>query len=261
MTHPSRHRRSSKLRSWYVWHRWLGVCASLLVLVLAVTGILLNHTEALRLDARQVHSEALLTWYGIDGPAHLTSYAVGPKRLTQGGQRWFLDAKPLPGEFPPLRGAVRLQSLLVAATSDALWLLTEQGEVVERMDNRAGIPAGIRRIGTDADGHLLIDTDGGYWRGDRDLVQWQPVEQPAQVRWAAPEPVPDALRQEILQFYRGAGLPLERVLLDLHSGRIFGGWGVFLMDAAAVVLVMLACSGVWLWWRGRSRRRRQRSAP
>ena len=256
MTHPSRHRRSSKLRSWYVWHRWLGVFASVLVLVLAVTGILLNHTEALRLDARQIRFEALLTWYGIDGPAHLTSYAVGRTRLTQGGPRWFLDAKPLPDEFPPLRGAVRLHSLLVAATPDALWLLTEQGDLVERMDNRAGVPADIRRIGTDADGRLLIDAAGGYWRGDRDLVQWQPVEQPPRARWATQEPVSDALRQQILQSYRGAGLPLERVLLDLHSGRIFGSWGVFLMDAAAMALVMLACSGVWLWWRGRSRRRR-----
>ena len=257
MTHPSRHRRRTKLRSWYVWHRWLGVCASLLVLVLAVTGILLNHTETLRLDSRQVRSEALLTWYGIDGPGRLTSYASGPVRLTHGGERWFLGAKPLPGEFPPLRGAVLLQSLLVAATPDALWLLTEQGGVVERMDNRAGIPADIRRIGTDADGRVLIDAASGYLRGDQSLLQWQPVKQPAQVRWSAPEPVPDPLRQQILQTYRGVGLPLERVMLDLHSGRIFGSRGVYLMDAAAVVLVLLACSGVWLWWRGRSRRRRQ----
>ena len=45
------------------------------------------------------------------------------------------------------------------------------------------------------------------------------------------------------------------MLLDLHSGRIFGEYGVYLMDAAAVALLWLSGSGLWVWWQ---RRRKQK---
>ncbi len=41
-------------------------------------------------------------------------------------------------------------------------------------------------------------------------------------------------------------------MLDLHNGRIFGGFGVFLIDAAAVLFLILAVTGVWMWARSRS---------
>ncbi|MDP3677938.1 MAG: hypothetical protein Q8R23_02450, partial [Methylotenera sp.] len=44
-------------------------------------------------------------------------------------------------------------------------------------------------------------------------------------------------------------LPLERIVLDLHSGRIFGRYGPLLMDVAALVLIVLSFSGVWIYLR------------
>ncbi len=258
MTHPSRHRRRSKLRSWYVWHRWLGVSAALLVTLLALTGIALNHTEALRLDERTVHAEPILAWYGIEPPGPLVSYEVGGQRLTQAGAHWYLQTEPLAGEFAPLRGAVSMQPLLAAASSDAVWLLTEQGEVVERMAAEAGVPEGVRRLGRHADGHLVLDAASGYFRSDSEIAHWQKSHtEPATVRWSAPTPVPQSLRTSILHRHRGAGLSLERVLLDLHSGRLLGNGGVYVMDAAAIVMLVLAGSGTWLWLGGLLRRRRR----
>ena len=256
MTHPSRHRRRSKLRSWYVWHRWLGVSAAVLVVILAVTGIALNHTEALQLDQRAVRSEALLGWYGIDTTASLVSYDLDTRHLTQADAHWYLDTTPLPGEHPPLRGAVALPGMFAAASVDAVWLLTERGELVERMGAGAGVPAGIRRLGIDADGRLVVEAAEGTYRSDEQLMQWQPAATAANVDWARPAELPPSLRDVIVEQHRGAGLSLERVLLDLHSGRLFGRLGVYVMDAAALVLLLLAGSGTWLWLRGLLRRRR-----
>ncbi len=255
MTHPSRHRRRTKLQSWYVWHRWIGVSSALLVLVLAVTGVLLNHTDTLDLDKRQVRTEALLAWYGIDTPNRLPSFDLHGARLTQVGERWFLGDQALAGEFPALRGALDIHGLVIAASADTLWLFDAHGELVERMDQRAGVPKGIHRIGIDAQDRVMIEARSGYYRGDSDLVRWERAAAPARAQWAGPTQLPAPLRERILHRYRGTGLSVERVLLDLHSGRILGGWGVYLMDAAAVSLVLLACSGVWLWLRGRLRRR------
>ena len=46
-------------------------------------------------------------------------------------------------------------------------------------------------------------------------------------------------------------LPIERLLLDLHSGRFFGRFGPWVMDAAAVLIVLLGVSGTWIWLRRR----------
>ncbi|MFT5351416.1 MAG: hypothetical protein ACI9MF_002239 [Gammaproteobacteria bacterium] len=56
----------------------------------------------------------------------------------------------------------------------------------------------------------------------------------------------------MLSLYRGKGLSLERILLDLHSGRLLGNAGVFIVDLAALFFVFLALSGSWMWLRKRS---------
>ena len=50
-----------------------------------------------------------------------------------------------------------------------------------------------------------------------------------------------------MQAYRGSGLSLERVILDLHSGRIVGQWGVYVVDGAALLFLALVITGLWMW--------------
>ena len=40
---------------------------------------------------------------------------------------------------------------------------------------------------------------------------------------------------------------LEQILLDLHSGRLFGSFGVLVMDLAAILLVVLSITGFVAW--------------
>ena len=69
---------------------------------------------------------------------------------------------------------------------------------------------------------------------DESLLGWEETRD-APVPRAAEAPPADAL-DAALAAYRGIGLPWERVVLDLHSGRILGRLGPWLMDAAAVAL-------------------------
>ena len=83
------------------------------------------------------------------------------------------------------------------------------------------------------------------------MLEWSRAENP-EVSWSEATPVPAGLEESLQAAYRGAGLPVERVLLDLHSGRILGRAGIYLVDAAAVLFLLLAMSGVWLWTRRRA---------
>lgn len=48
------------------WHRRIGLLAAALVAILAISGIVLNHREALQLDQRAITTEWLLQWYGME---------------------------------------------------------------------------------------------------------------------------------------------------------------------------------------------------
>ena len=68
-------------------------------------------------------------------------------------------------------------------------------------------------------------------------------------RFFAPCPrgLETALAAELSADYRGHSLSWERVLLDLHSGRLFGRYGTWVMDIAAGLLLVLVMTGIWLW--------------
>jgi hypothetical protein len=136
-----------------------------------------------------------------------------------------------------------------------LTLLNRDGELIETLGNAAGVPAGMQAIGTTTDSAIAIKTAHGYYLTDERFLEWSATDT-VEATWSTPSATPPELTQLLQTAYRGYGLTLERILLDLHSGRILGNAGVLLVDAAAVLFLLLAISGIWLWSRRRASARR-----
>jgi len=257
MTRHKRRPLARRLRSLYLWHRYIGLAAALFVILLATTGLLLNHTEELALDSRHVQSSLLLNWYGVKVPDDMSSYPAGPATVTAVGDRIYLNAAPLSQAHAPLVGALEFSGLIVIATGGQLLLYTPEGDLVERLDAAIGVPGRIQALGLTENGVLTVRSPAGYYQSDANLLEWQET-QPPEATWSRPKVPSPGLVTVLQQTYRGTGLSLERILLDIHSGRILGGWGVYLVDAAALVFLLLACSGIWLWSRRRKTMRAHR---
>jgi hypothetical protein len=262
-----RHRRSgdwARLLSTacHVWHRRLGAVVALFVALLTVTGILLNHGEALALDRRHVRWEWLLDAYNIRAPTESVAFKVGDRWLTQIGERLFLDDRLLPERAEGLVGAARVGSSIVAAFDRDLILFEADGRLFERLGTADGVPAaGIQAVGVDGEGRLMLRAGGGQYTFDLEALDWREAGAGNEVTWAVAGEAPGQWREAMLVAYRGEGLTLERVLLDLHSGRIAGRYGVYVVDGVALVFLALAMSGFWMWLRGRLTTRRRRSGP
>jgi hypothetical protein len=239
------------LRSLYIWHRYIGISTALFVIVLTVTGLVLNHTDELQLDSSYIQSDLLLDWYGIDASLELTSYTSGPVSVTAVNDRVFWGDEPLSHVSAPLTGLLVYRELVVIAAGGVLGLYTIDGELIEKLEHVAGVPADILAIGKTAQGLLAVKTAQGIYLTDDGMLEWGKADKP-EVLWSVTSPVPGALKEALQAAYRGTGLPVERVLLDLHSGRILGRAGVYLVDAAAILFLLLAVSGVWLWTRRRA---------
>lgn len=241
-----------KLRSFYVWHRYMGITVALLVLLIAVTGLLLNHTEQLALDARHVQWNWILEWYGIRAPDQMTSFDIGDRRVTLMGEHLYLDDVEIRGEFQRLTGGVAVDGLFVVAVDDRLLLLSTDGALVESLDAMDGIPAGVQAVGRDGDQQLVLKTALDLYTTDADFLKWRHWDgDTSAIAWARAQPTDPVLKQALQSHYRGEILPLERVMLDLHSGRFFGRFGPLLMDLSAVLLLLLCLSGAWMWFKRR----------
>jgi len=246
------------LKSLYIWHRYAGVIAALFTLILAMTGIALNHTERLKLDASYVESDWLLDWYGINTPTAQHAYPLGEQWLIHVGDSLYLDEQRIEGNYTQPVGALSFPHFIAVAVAGNILLLTYEGEVIERLGGMQGVPSGMDKIGLMTDGRIVIQAAHGYYLTDRDFLKWQEQEHIADVDWSLPVVAPAVWQTRIAQLYRSNELPMERVMLDLHSGRLFGKWGPLLMDAAAILLMFLAMSGTWIWAKQIIRKRQRR---
>ncbi len=239
------------LRVWYAWHRRIGITVALFVLLLSFTGIIINHGHDLELDKSYVQNKLLLDWYGIHAPVAGNAYLLNQHWVTQLGNRVYYvsqsEIQELPGTGGALRGAVMLGEIAVIARERELILLTPEGETIERIGNVGGLPAGLQKIGVE-NNKLVLQAAHGSYTTDDNFLDWQHIDVSG-VPWITSQTLPAPVYQRLATEYRGHDLTLERTLLDLHSGRILGDGGVWLMDAAALAMLLLSLSGAWVWWR------------
>ena len=103
------------------------------MLVLALSGLALNHTEALGLDRRFVGAAALQDWYGLGVPENVVSFAAGDRRVTLLGDALYLEQVRLAGNFRELTGAVATAGLIHVVADGDLLILLPDGRLVERL--------------------------------------------------------------------------------------------------------------------------------
>lgn len=236
------------------WHRRLGLFAALLAVMLAVTGIALNHTSEWEFDQRFVKADWVYKLYG-ERAAELPAYRAGEHWLFRSAEgRLYLEAREVASCDGELVGGHASDGLIYAACIGELLLLMENGELVESVTATMGLPVPLSGIGL-ADGEVVLRTPDGWLRADLDALTFdQPARPGVIVEQGAPGALPEGLKSRLP--LRDRWLSWERLLLDLHSGRLGGRAGVWLVDIAGLLLCFLGISGVAMWWLHRRRGRR-----
>jgi len=232
-------------------HRSFGAGAAIFVVFMVLTGLVINHSNDLGLDRQKVSASFLLNWYGLGRPESIDSFRVGNEWLSFAGSQLYLNDKPLITISDGV-GATANGELLIAAGSDEVLLLDLEGSLIERIPWAPINNAPIESLGLHTGATVAVKSAGQVWVADADFLKWRLLEETTPgPNWSLPESAPDDLQQEITQSYRGEGLNLERLLLDLHSGRFFGSVGVLVYDVLALALGFLSISGLVLWFRSR----------
>jgi len=229
------------------WHKKFGIYISLFVILLAISGIALNHSEELKLNTTYVKMGWLMDLYQINPKSEPIGYFLSNNWITKIDGHIYFNNKKIVDNTNKLIGVVNTNDTYTVAYDDKIILLTVEGEILESLGGAEGVPAGMKAIGNDEKNNIVIQSAHGYYRVNLDTLQWDEYSF-LEANWSSASEITEPFKTNILEQYRGTGLTIERVLLDLHSGRIIGGWGIYLVDIIALLFIIIAITGIWMWW-------------
>ncbi len=245
---------SKKAKPFYVklirhlreWHRKLGIVAAFFLIFLSLTGIALNHTNAIGLAHQPITNNWLLDHYGIQPPSDVRFYQNNQLSVTN--NLVWLNSSLLFESEAPVISMGKWQNFYVIATSNELYLYNLQGQLVDQLDAASGVPSDITGLSF-TEQTLIVNTEQGYFQTDSDFFDWQNINTIAPIKWIAPSTATIEQNQQATLNFKAQYLTLERIVLDAHSGRIFGVFGVLFMDFVALLLILLSLSGIYIWVR------------
>ena len=234
------------------WHRQIGAAAASFFLFICLSGVLLNHGETFELDSVQLGTPWLMAWYGLKPTVPEQGFEQDDLIFASQGDNWVLGQRKLKsGHGEPL-GAVRAAGQLWIATSEEIDLFDTDGRLVDKIEHDLLPGSPIRRIGS-WNGQLLANIGSDIFT-TADGIAWIRLASNPQMTWSRLQPL-NAKQQQTLAPFFAPALPLQRIVADMHSGRIFGRYGVLLVDALAAALLLLSGSGLWMYYKiGRNKR-------
>ena len=207
---------------------------------------MLNHTEDLKLDESIIESDLILNWYGINPQGSPVSYSAGGIWVSQWNHQLFFNGHNFFSHKEKLQGAVKLDNLIAIALENFVLLVDNHAEIIELMPTTTSYS--IIKIGTYKNKITLLDSANKTYISNIDFTTWKNFEL-SNAGWATPINLSESQLATLKKEYRGQGMNLERVILDLHSGRLFNAtWGIYIMDLSAILLMLLGISGLWVWW-------------
>lgn len=245
-------KRLRKLTSLYVWHRYAGLLAALFVIFITLSGIALNHTDDLDLKKQHISNNVLLDRYNIQAPIRILQFKAGKHLITQTDDLLFVNSGDAISADTVLAGAVEFNDFLLVALSNTLFLIDANNQLVETLGEIDGVPRGISRIGLDTKQQINILSNNQIYRLSPDL-SLKKIDWDYNISWINEEQLSEAATRTIIQRYKSNIISLETLLLDIHSGRFFGSYGVLFFDLVGIVLLFLAFTGIIIWVRQRQK--------
>jgi len=239
------------------WHRRIGFTAAVLLINLAVTGILLNHSDDLELHKNYIETDWIVNSYGISPPKEAKCIAPEIKnlRLCQLGEKLYLNSKQLIEHSSELIGLVEFDDLFYLASSQELYVFTKGFELVEKLDENSGLPLNISAM-TVLDNYqdheklkvLVIKTQDKIWKLDPTNMSWHSTE----IFSKMPPRLISLDESELSQLqdaYLDHQITMLKFVQDLHSFRFLPFSAKFITDLSGIVIIVLVLSGFYAWQR------------
>lgn len=224
--------------------------SAVFVIFLSLSGILIHHSSRLGLDAQFTDSNWLLNWYGIEVQEIEVAYSADDSNIALLENSLYFNTAVLDGSYSQLAGMLQTEFGFLVLAQQQLLVLTPEGAVIETLGAVHGMPRAAQRLGKLPSANPVLETEDAVFIIDVENLDWLAFSGAIdEVLWSEPAVLDAMVDAEIKDAYATSLLSWERLMIDLHSGRIFGSLGVVLVDIMALLFVFMAITGIWIWSR------------
>lgn len=242
-------KKSSKIhRRLIKWHYWVGALFAATFVGFAITGVLINHSHDWSLDSKTIAWPWLNRFYGYGQNDVKSGFPLNSSWVYQLGHALYLAESKLGECHGKLIGAAQIDRLYYVACANELLITLEDGTRVESIGL---FPETFDKLAV-SENILYAQNQQTQriYRFNEEHGQWLIATPFATLAFQQATALPAVLLTQIPSA-QGAKITWERLLLDLHSGRLFGRAGVFIADLIALALIFSSISGLWMWLKKR----------
>lgn len=226
-------------------HRYLGISCAFFALLLAITGLILLRSDSWNLAQTKPPASLIRSLYDLPIPK-LTSYKIAEDWWSfSETMLWKNNTLAIEHCSEPIQ-IFKLEFGTCVINADELILLDPNAKLIDRIDSKNGLPLKTPLIAAMfKDNSLLLKNDHESMESS-DFLNWTSTERSISFKPLNSTATPPTLLNDLLKQNSPDSISWERVMLDLHSGRLLGKFGPWMMELSAWGLILLTLSGCYL---------------
>lgn len=232
------------LRTLYKLHRKIGLFVALFWVFLIVTGLLLNHTNMFQLSEYKISNKLIWSLYNLKPNTITRGGKIQKKWLYEDGNHLYVNEEIIQtlDDNEHFILAIEQQGLNIVVSDKRLFLFDS---AFEKIDDLA-FPSQASDIFM-IDQRIVAETQEGVFLADADYAKWEMfTADEKRLERLEPFVLSDAEKKELSQYQKIEGITTEQLILDIHSGRLFGKYGVLLVDLIALISLVLIITGIMI---------------
>ena len=234
-------------------HRWSGILLLVPLAIACLTGLVLNHTVDMDLSNRHVTANWIQARYGMTLDGEPKAFGLDGKAYAATWDGKIFHRSSIVDDSEPLIGAVPLRDGTAVVTRFSVHYFGLDGELIEVIDSISLPATPVSRAGRTSNLTLVLETESGTYTSDPNLLDFTESPGNQETTWSTIVAPSDSDLKKWKTTYSGDGIPLDRVILDIHSGRFFGNIGKWIYDLTVIGVLVLSATGFILFLRTRRR--------
>ena len=228
-----------------LFHKYIGFIFSLFILKLTITGIMLLYPQFFDLNDSYVSSQYFLKKYDMLNIDDAKVFGSKNDEVILFDKSLYFKKVFIDKFNEEIKDSIFLPTedtlVVIQDTKVKFFILTITDDQLEITDiNEKELEEKIIKVGRDEKNNIIIEKEkNNYYLNNQKLVL---ADKNIKIDYLNKNVVSRSLVKDYLVMHQGKGVPLHRIITELHNGKIMGSFLSYLLLLASISLLFLIFS-------------------
>ena len=226
-------------------HKYIGFIFSLFIIQLTVTGIMLLYPKFFGLDNTFVSNDLILEKYNMLRPEDVRILGNKNDKILFLDNSLYFNKTLIDNFQKKVVNAIYIResnSLLVFFEKQiSFYKLKVDANLVDILDvNELSLNNKVVKVGINNKDDIYINTETkNYNLNNKKLIV---TNEMPEIEWLEESKKNNELAKDYLEIHQGKGVPLHRIITELHNGKIMGSFLSYILFLTSLSLLFLIIS-------------------